>query len=433
MNFLSIDWFKSKIENIVENTIEKNVNNKINSLFKELEKSVKPYKQLIFIDNTLTIILENDESIIKENVNSELFKLIRNSETKEELLKYLYEEPEKKENIIKNINKLLETELFEVINSSVYYKEINRSIPEDLCLEFINKLNFGINSEQFQSLIKFWKKCCLNPNYNSANDLFNFLKHHNFKIDRHGNFYAYRRVVSKNIENKELVDFVSNTYNKIKAIWKKKPIDFIVTKEEGSITKYFIEKVNDEGVYKGDVIGNLQELYLDLPNMQKNMFTSAHTGKEDYRVGEVISMPRYEGNDNNSVNCSKGFHAASKTYDYSSFGDTPILVIINPVDVLAVPKTEVGKLRTCRWFFASVLDESEKYILDDDAFDVTDLGDIFEEKCLVDMENYVKNSYVEELTRHTYNISNISSEEIAKICADLSKNKDLVKNRINYF
>ena len=70
--------------------------------------------------------------------------------------------------------------------------------------------------------------------------------------------------------------------------------------------------------------------------MQENRYTSAHTGEEDYRVGNVISMPRNEGDDNNSVSCSMGFHAASKEYDYSGFGDQDILVIINPIDVLAV-------------------------------------------------------------------------------------------------
>lgn len=41
-------------------------------------------------------------------------------------------------------------------------------------------------------------------------------------------------------------------------------------------------------------------------------------------------------------------HAASKEYDYSGFGDQDILVIINPMHVLAVPEGEIGKLRTCR-------------------------------------------------------------------------------------
>ena len=40
--------------------------------------------------------------------------------------------------------------------------------------------------------------------------------------------------------------------------------------------------------------------------MKGNSYTSAHTGREDYKIGEVISMPRQNGDDNNQVSCSKG-------------------------------------------------------------------------------------------------------------------------------
>jgi hypothetical protein len=130
------------------------------------------------------------------------------------------------------------------------------------------------------------------------------------------------------------------------------------------------------------------------------------------------------------MSCSKGFHAASKAYDYSGFGDTPILVIINPMDVLAVPLGEVGKLRTCRWFFATTLPEDEKYILDDEDFDVADLGDVFEEKCLDNLEAYVKNSFAEEVKRHTFTLSNISSVEVSKITKSLQEMKDVISSRV---
>src|SRR5690606_22797541 len=253
--------------------------------------------------------------------------------------------------------------------------------------------------EEYEALKKFWLKCCLNTNAQRAEDLYAFLSHHQFKIDRHGNFYAYRRVVSKQGGNRELVDFVSNTYNKVKAVWKKNPEKYEVFQNTDGTYTFYKTKETD-AIYPGTWIGNLKDLYLDLPNMQKKMFTSARTGKEDYRVGEVISMPRYEGDDNNQFTCSRGFHAASKAYDYSGFGDTPILVIINPMDVLAVPVGEVGKLRTCRWFFAMTLPEDEKYILDDEEFNTLELGDIFEEKCQTDLTNYVANSFAEEVKRH---------------------------------
>ncbi len=164
--------------------------------------------------------------------------------------------------------------------------------------------------------------------------------------------------------------------------------------------------------------------------MKENSYTDKHTHTFDYRVGSVSSMPRNSGDDNNQISCSKGFHQASKEYDYSGFGDTPILTIINPIDVLAVPLGEVGKLRTCRWFFAMTLPEDEQFILDDEDFDVTELGDIFEEKCNENLENYVHNSFTEEVKRHTFTIPQISDKQITNIVKSLEEMNNEIKGRI---
>ena len=108
------------------------------------------------------------------------------------------------------------------------------------------------------------------------------------KIDKHGNFYAYRRVKTVGNDNKELVDFISNTYNKIKAVWKKSPKKFKVVTVPDS--KKYELKQSDFNVENTEYIclGDLEYLYLNLPNMKENRYTSAHTGEEDYRVGNVI-------------------------------------------------------------------------------------------------------------------------------------------------
>lgn len=100
------------------------------------------------------------------------------------------------------------------------------------------------------------------------------------------------------------------------------------------------------------------------------------------------------------------------------------------MDVLAVPVGEVGKLRVCRWYFAAVLSEEDGFILDEEDFCVTDLGDLFESKCLENLEEHVKNSYTEEVQRHTYNLSGISTNDIHSICISLSQAKDALEARI---
>lgn len=409
----------------------------------------KPYKKVKLVNNVLTIVLNDGDTLTKTEASMEDFQAVRNAQSESELFtiatpeplllkqREIEEEIKKAEQINSFAENLKDHPDFVQEDGSVFLvgkngEKIPRSIPALLVEKFASLLystNNEDTKEEYEALKKFWLKCCLNPNAQSAEDLYAFLSHHQFKIDRHGNFYAYRRVVSKQGGNRELVDFVSNTYNKVKAVWKKNPEKYEVFQNTDGTYAFYKAKETD-AIYPGTWIGNLKDLYLDLPNMQKKMFTSARTGKEDYRVGEVISMPRYEGDDNNQFSCSRGFHAASKAYDYSGFGDTPILVIINPMDVLAVPVGEVGKLRTCRWFFAMTLPEDEKYILDDEEFDTLHLGDVFEEKCNEGLLDYVKNSFAEEVKRHTFTIPTITAKSVNTIVTSLEEMSNIISKRV---
>jgi hypothetical protein len=452
MSFL-LSWFKSEKKKEMESLLVEEKKIEVELLRKQLEEtniepeeeepavSTKPYIGLRLVNDILTVILADGSLITRPASTQLLFNLVRSSTTEAELLSHLNDvnvvkeikeekiKKEESERIGKLINDaILQSGDFIEEGGSVYMKDIKRSIPPLLLEEFAELIYDGTEEakSQYEALKKFWVKCCLNPNARSAEDLYEFLTYHNFKIDKHGNFYAYRKVVSKSsAADKFLIDFISNVYIKVKAVWKKKSEDFRVEKVG---EEYKFRKVTSTP--EGIIIGNLDTLYKDLPNMAKNTYTSAHTGKEDYRVGDVISMPRYLGNDDNTVSCSRGFHAASKKYNYSGFGDTPILMIINPVDVLAVPVGEVGKLRVCRWFFASTLVEEEKYILDDDDFDVTELGDIFEEKCMADLTEHVHNSFAEEVKRHTYTIPSISSTDIGDMVATLERMSSVVAKRV---
>lgn len=92
---------------------------------------------------------------------------------------------------------------------------------------------------------------------------------------------------------------------------------------------------------------------------------------------------------------------------------------------------EVGKLRVCRWFFATTLPEDEKYILDDDEFDVTDLGDIFEEECQEGLIDYVQNSFAEEVQRHTFNIPKLSASTVGYIVSSLDEMQAAISTRVS--
>jgi len=457
---LSLKWFRSTRDEELETlkVEEQKLKNKIlqAKLVPETPKSKpvdsKPYKFRKMVDSVLTIVLKNGDILTKSNATIQDFKNVEFAITENDLYtiassvtvveererKKEQEETEKAYKIYAGFETLKGLSEFEVEGNSVYFRGIKRSLPTMLVERLAQIVEAHKNSLdilppvtenlEFQSLKKFWLKCCLNPSAKSAEDLYKFLNAHHFKIDNHGNFYAYRRVKSVGDGNKELVKFISNAYSKVKAVWKKKPIDYYVwAGDDGEL--YFDKSYQGDGI--NYLHGNLHDLYVDLPNMEENRYTSAHTGLEDYRVGKVISMPRNDGDDNNQISCSKGFHAASKAYDYSGFGDTPILVIINPMDVLAVPRNEDGKLRTCRWFFASTLDKEEQYILDNDDFDVSELGDVFEQKCAENLEEYIKKGFAEEVKRHTFDLAPINHLEVSKIVRSLDEMRDSISKRVS--
>ena len=453
----SLEWFKKNMKKIIKKEL-------INE-FKKIDKQEildqgfpkpKPYLSIKLVNNILTIVLRNGTIIskseatevdyylaLKANNENELYTIVSSKQVIDDLEKVKQEKLEI-EKLQKGINVLSKLDNFIVEDNTIYLKGIRRSLPKLLIEKLIKiansfseihsneTLSILIDSDiEYQSLKKFWIKCCLNPNAQSAEDLYTFLSKHNFKIDKHGNFYAYRRVKSKESENKELVEFISNVYTKVYAIWHRNPRNFEIWKDFDNPKEFYLLKRGKEIKSNHIYCGNLKDLYLDLSNQQSNSYTSSHTGLEDYKIGEVISMERQNGDDNNSISCSRGFHAASKEYDYSGFGDTPILVIINPIDVLTVPQNEDGKLRTCRWFFATTLSKEEEHILDDESYDVMELGDIFEEKCSNDLVKYVQNSFTEEIKRHTFNIPAISNKEIQSIVLTLNEMKSSILNRVS--
>ncbi|MBC7088617.1 MAG: hypothetical protein H5T96_09180 [Tissierellales bacterium] len=304
---------------------------------KGLTTSDKLFKKVKFVNNILTVVLKNGDVISKSNATVQDFRDVRDVQSEEDLFFIMStdrvkedraefeKELKKNEAVVKGFPVLEQTGDFVITGEEVHLKElydkgVRRSIPKLLVEKFSQVLSeyydedeYGFLTDieadvEYNSLKKFWIKCCLNPNAQSAEDLYRFLERHNFKIDKHGNFYAYRRVVSvKSTTDKALVEFVSNAYNKVKAVWKKAPDRYIVDKDKET-GEYELYNYAGEGFYEG--LGILKDLYLDLPNMSENRYTAWHGYGEDYRVGKVNSMPRDEGDDNNQISCSRGLSEA---------------------------------------------------------------------------------------------------------------------------
>ena len=455
MSLFSLKWFRSNNQEKLEKLELKRKEKELELLNLQLKESKKLYKVLSLVNNNLTVVLQDGSIISKSNATENDVQEIKLATSEDEILRIVKDVNIQQEKVTEQLTREevdMYSEGFELFQylddfytegNTVYLSGTNRSLPDLLVKKFIEiitrvdkvfseeslqeKLN---KDEEYLSHKKFFMWCCLNPNAQSAEDLYGFLEKHNMKIDRHGNFYAYRRVKTVGNDFKELVDFISNAYNKIKAVWKKSPKKFKVVTIPDS--KEFKLKEWDFNVEDTEYVclGDLEYLYLNLPNMSENKYTDAHTGKMDYRVGQIASIPRDEGDDDNTVNCGKGLHICSSEYDYSGFGDVPVLAIVNPMDVLAAPVNEVSKLRTSRWFFAMTLPENEKYILDEEDFNVLELGDIFNEKCFEDIEEHVKNGFTEEVKRHTFTLPTLSSKELSRIINSLEEMSNVINNRV---
>ena len=412
--------------------------------------------KILKIDGSVTVITNTGDVITASNVSEETFKKVyayvqeNNVEAVKQLLvPELCNEEKKfiaKKQVVENIHTMAQhlTHLFEIKNDALYRIGIELSVPEELALKYVEVYTEWLDyyevsnddsdpycllesTTEFQAVDRFWMWCSLNPNAESREDLFRFLQHHEMQITNQGMFLAYRRVVTTGTNNIGLVNFVSNNYVKVKSKWKKNPKDFIVYEKDGMLE---LSSNTKDSSYTNK--GTLEQLYLDLPNLQTSQFTDAHTKTMDYRIGVEARIERHQGNQSNQVSCSKGLHVASKAYDYSGFGDTAILVAVNPMDVLAVPRGEDGKLRTCAFTPVAVLEQDEENnILADDDMEVEDLLFTHYEEQVAKLEEMISNNSAYELNvNHILNAP--SHHMLSNILSNLQSAEEIINSRTSY-
>lgn len=402
--------------------------------------------KILKIGEKVTVVTPDGTIITTTKCSEELFQEVHRlsmDNDLEAIKKLLVPELSKQEHefvvkrdLVMNIETLITDypNLFKKVGTVIYRKGIELSIPEDLAINYVkiyqnykrsSILTSFEETDEFKALDNFWMWCALNPNAESREDLFKFLKTHGMPITNQGMFLAYRRVDTvADDNNKEYISFISNSYLKVKGTWKKNPAHYHVCRE----TNKNIFRLSTS--YVPESIGLLSTLYDNLHETVSSQFTDNHTGTMDYRIGVEARMPRHEGNQSNQVSCSKGLHVASKAYDYSGFGDTAILVVVNPMDVLAVPKGEDGKLRTCALTPLAVLEvDEENNILDSKDFEANELLVNHFRDQVDSLQELLNNSTLYELNiNHILGVS--SQNDMYTIINNLSRAEDIVKSRI---
>ena len=507
MSIFSLNWFKSRKqreleelhveEQRIKNELlrkqlytggttgvvapeEKTFNWTINTNNTSNIENVKPYKNMKLVNDVLTVVLNDGSIVSKPDATNDDFLAVRNSITEEEIVNIVSCQnvlSERKKNdaeiakakALKNgINTLASLSDFRVEGDSVYLVGINRSLPQLLVEEFIQiveieKYRAGFSdvskrlviNEEYQALKRFFMWCCLNPRAEVADKLYNFLKKNAFKITKQGFFVALRNVVTLH-GSTELVQFISNAYNKVKAVWKKSPDNYEVYLKDGVYSfihtsdTFTTEMVECEECYDaeydeyydcdeeeeitvkrsdlGEYIGNLTELYLDLPNRHENRFTDAHTKTFDIRIGKPVNMNPAACRWNTDDCGAEGLHFTADEIHYVGCGDQSVLVLINPMKVVGI-----GESKGRCWEYLPIMTvpcEEATEILHDLDFDTLQLDDSYVIRELESLTEKAKDGFVAESKKHEFNMPHISTREIENIVSSLDEMKHAIDSRV---
>jgi len=480
--FLSMQWFKSKIEHAVEKAIAK----KIENLMEEEDNEIpagddydvdrKLYIRIKLVNDVLTIVLNDGSILTKTNATQEDFERARNAVSEDQLYticttQEVLEERRRQEAEAKRlkalqqgIQRLAGLKDFEIEDNSVKLAGTGRTMPQLLVERFIEIVDEAAyyagaayytgfetltieerlaENEEYQALKRFFMWCCLNPRAEVANDLYEFLNKNSFRITKQGFFVALRNIVTLH-GGTELVQFISNAYNKVKAVWKKSPDAYTVFLENGEYKLvhaddlYETEDAYDEEteeyydyeepIYHGERIGGLTELYLDLPNRHENRFTDAHTRTFDIRIGRVVNMPPEECNWSTADCAHAGLHFTSDHINYVGCGDQSVLILINPMKVVGI-----GDLKGRCYEYLPIMTvptEESTTILHDLDFDTLELDESFVINELENLAEVAKQGFVTEASKHEFNIPAMTYSQIENIVSQLDDMRASVSKRV---
>ena len=487
MSNSSLEFFKSLIERdtkVMEMLLKDNtLSGPIGTITNVI--GVKPYSNIKFVNDVLTVVLNDGNIISKHPATVDDFQRARNSKNENDLfaicmVSEVYDDKRTKEQEIEKMKALAEgakklaayPDYFEVRDGSVYVTGISRSLPPLLVEEFLlviskhNPLLALDDDDNFKALYNFWMWCCLNPRAEVADKLFNFLKKNSFKITKQGFFTALRNVVTIH-GGTEFVQFVSESYNKVKAVWKKKPDDYLVFLQNGEykmVAKSIFDELetctgcdgsgtipcedddyddsedcwecNGTGTQTkyhesdyGENIGNLTELYLDLPNRAENRYTDAHTRTFDIRIGRPVDMPMESCRWNTDDCGAEGLHFTSDEIHYVGCGDQSVLVLINPMKVVGI-----GESKGRCWEYLPIMtvprDEATKLLHDLD-FDTLELDEEFTVREMSGLKDKVKEGFTAEAKKYSVNFPTISMEEVSNIVGTLNRMTSIISKRVN--
>jgi hypothetical protein len=504
--FLSLDWFKSKVENSIDRVIASKLEKMMEEESPVETPVVKPFLRLQLVNDTLTVVLNDGSIVTKPEATEDDFNCVNQATTEYEIRTILSSkevvsdmakvkaEQIKIKSLQKGIEMLGRLPDFIVEGNTVYLKGTSRSLPQLLVERFLEVIEIASNEpsedvfhvqlnkdENYMALKNFFMWCCLNPRAEVAHELYRFLNENSFRITKQGFVVALRNVVTLH-GSPELVHFISNTYNKVKAVWKKNPDNYTIFLENGEYKlvhdsalmrtetqntttcpdclgegQYYgdFDECEDDyvddviecetcggsgeveeyttteewSVNHGEKIGKLTELYLDLPNREENRFTDDWTKTFDIRIGQVTSMPQEDCNWSTQDCAAAGLHFTSDQIHYVGCGDQSVIVIINPMKIVGIGK---HKGRCFEYLPIMTVPRAEATgILHDGMFDTLQLDEEYAIRELESLLERAKEGFSVESKKYEFNMPSISAKEINAIVLTLNEMKAKIATRVN--
>lgn len=317
--------------------------------------------KILRLKENITVILNDGTMLTDNNCTDELHNDILAHQTDEEYVKKLLssklqEKVEEIKKVEETLEEIKKSKYLTVFGNSVYMKSVSElTMPEDLIKAF-NKAEKEGNQELINTYINFWTLASTNPDSRARHNLFWFLNKYGMTISKSGLFVAFRNVAVKKkgsgIDN-TLSNFISKEFIRVKTKLKKSPKNYYVGKKDGEYV------VNVDTGKLDSQLGVLSDMYENLSKSDEaTVYTDKHSGKFTIKIGEVVSMPREECDSRQDKTCSNGLHVAGQSWlSQGHFGDTPLMVLVSPADVVAVPPQDsYGKMRTCAYYPVQVVD-----------------------------------------------------------------------------
>lgn len=451
MEQFSLSWFNTQKENKIQQSLRQQVGISAPIAQSTLETNFneKPYLSIKLVNDVLTIIFRDGSIVSKSDATITDFANVKLAKTEVEIIglitnRIVDKDVSESDNKIKRlalvgqgIETLKQCSDFVIKDGSVYLKGLNRSLPGLLIEKFATIIDsYRFNSkplsmslavdDEYIGLKRFFMWACLNPRAEVADKLYDFLDRNGMKITKQGFFVALRNVVEVkgSHKNHKVVDAITNAYNKVKAVWKKDPATYEMYK---TYDGYTIRSVKDNSGEES--IGNLKQLYLDLPNMQENHYTDAWTHSFDIRIGKVVNMPMENCNWSTQDCAASGLHFAGYTAPYVLCGDTTVFTLHNPMKVVGIG-VEKGRCYEYLPFMTTTVAEADA-IMNDGEFDFLQLDEEYAIRELQSLEEKVRNGITIESKKYEFNIPGMSTSEIKGIIKSLDSMKLEISKRVN--